>query len=85
MQAALAVLSAEEPDEDLATLAERLGRLETFAGAFDAAAGHLELALQVAEALGLPEVLSEALTSKGTLLDVRRRGNEGHALRRPMP
>jgi tetratricopeptide (TPR) repeat protein len=61
-------------------LAAQLGRLELFAGALDDAAGHLELALDVAEALGLPAVLAEALDSKGVVLSFRRRINEAQAL-----
>ena len=80
MRAAFQVLAGDEPDEDLATLAAQLGRIELFSGALDDAAGHLEVALEAAEALGLPEVLAEALNSKGAVLQFRRRGNESLAL-----
>ncbi|HEY6707274.1 MAG TPA: AAA family ATPase, partial [Actinomycetota bacterium] len=80
MEAAFAVLAAEEPDEDLAVLAAELGRLHTFEGDLDRAAERIEAALQVAETLGLPEVLAEAFITKANILVGRARPVEGYAL-----
>jgi class 3 adenylate cyclase/tetratricopeptide (TPR) repeat protein len=49
MEQSLALLSNEEPDEDLAWLAAQLGRFLFFAGQIDAAAQRIETALQIAE------------------------------------
>jgi len=64
LEQALARLSSEEPDEDVAVVAAQLGRYLVLGGQPEAAVPQLEFALQVAEALGLPAVFAEALTSK---------------------
>jgi predicted ATPase len=76
------VLAEEEPDADLAALAAQLGRFMFFAGQHELALQRLETALGLAEALLLPEVLSQALTTKGTLLASHGRKQEGLALMR---
>ena len=58
MERALAVLADEEHDADTATLAVQLGRLLYFAGRREEAVERTEFALEIAEALLLPEVLS---------------------------
>ena len=76
------VLSQEEPDADLAWLAAQLGRFLFFGGSVDAAFERIESALRIAEALRLPEVLSQALNTKGLILDAQSRPSEGLALLR---
>src|SRR5437867_768949 len=63
----------EEPDEDLAMLAAQLGRFLFFEGKTELAAERLEVALDIAEALWLPEVLSQALNTKSLTLQVKGR------------
>jgi len=80
MEEAFQVLVGDEPDADLATLAAQLGRLHYFKGDVDRVAPRLELALEIAERLRLPEVLSQALNTKAILLESRGRREEGLAL-----
>jgi class 3 adenylate cyclase/tetratricopeptide (TPR) repeat protein len=75
-------LSQEEPDESLASLAAQLGRFMFFAGQIDVALQRTETALEFAEALSLPEVLSQALNTKALVLYSRGRRHEGLALLR---
>ena len=58
------MLSQEEPDGDLATVAATLARLLFFSGRMEDSAARVEVALEIAEAQGLPEVLSQALNTK---------------------
>ena len=78
MERSFQVLSGEEPDEDLAMLAAQLGRLEFFAGRTEEAAKRVDMAIDIAESLWLPEVLSQALNTQGLILyagqDRRRHG-----------
>jgi predicted ATPase/class 3 adenylate cyclase len=80
MKAAYEVLSVEEPDADLATLAHALGRLEYFRGNMDEAVRHNELALTLAEKLQLPEVFAHALNTKYLILGSWGRPEEALAL-----
>ena len=82
MNQAFEVLSEEEPDEDLAALAAQIGRFAFFAGQSDLAVQRIETALDLAEALLLPEVLSQALNSKAIMLVARDRTKEGLAVLR---
>jgi class 3 adenylate cyclase/tetratricopeptide (TPR) repeat protein len=82
MNQAFDVLSQEEPDDDLAALAAQLGRFAFFAGESDLAFQRIETALDLAEALLLPEVLSQALNSKAMMLGARDRPKESLALYR---
>jgi class 3 adenylate cyclase/tetratricopeptide (TPR) repeat protein len=75
MERAFAVLAGDAPDEDLATLAVRLGSLHQFKGDAEASAERVETALDIAEKLGLPEILSQALITKA-MLAMRRRHDE---------
>jgi predicted ATPase/class 3 adenylate cyclase len=68
MEEAFRVLGADEPGEDFAALAAELGRLHHFAGDNVRALERVELALETAEALNLPEVLSQALNTKSLIL-----------------
>ena len=80
MQRSFEVLSQEEPDEDLATLAAQLGRFMFFGGQYEVAAQRIETALDLAEALLLPEVLSQALNTKAVMLQSRGRRTEAAIL-----
>jgi class 3 adenylate cyclase/tetratricopeptide (TPR) repeat protein len=80
MEQAFAVLSADEPDGDLAWLAHQLARLYYFRGEKKLASERLELALEVGESLRLPEVVSHALNTKALVLE--HRPNESSALLR---
>jgi class 3 adenylate cyclase/tetratricopeptide (TPR) repeat protein len=80
MNASFEVLSREEPDEDLAALASQLGRFLFFAGERDLGLERIEVALDLAEALLLPEILSQALNTKGMILAGRERLQEASAL-----
>jgi tetratricopeptide (TPR) repeat protein len=82
MERSFAVLSEEEPDSDLATVAATLARLLFFSGQAAASAARVEVALEIAEALGLPEVLSQALNTKSLTLLARGRQREALALLR---
>jgi class 3 adenylate cyclase/tetratricopeptide (TPR) repeat protein len=64
MQSSYEALAGGEPDADLALVAAQLARLAYFAGERERAIEAVEVALDMAEALRLPEVLAEALTSK---------------------
>ena len=74
------LLSQEEPDADLAELAAQLGRFLFFAGRHDVAMQRIEAALEMTEALSLPETFSQALNTKAIMLVSHRRGMEGLAL-----
>jgi tetratricopeptide (TPR) repeat protein len=76
------VLSEEEPDADLATLAAQLGRFLFFAGRHDAAMQRIEAALEMSEALALPETFSQALNTKAIWLMAHGRKMEGLTLLR---
>jgi tetratricopeptide (TPR) repeat protein len=80
MDRSFELLTREEPDDDLGALAAQLGRFMFFAGQHDVALQRIETALEIAEDLSLPEVLSQALTTKGFLLTSRGRRQEGRAL-----
>ena len=82
MNRAFEVLSQDEPDEDLAALAAQLGRFLFFGGEADLAFRRVETALDLAEALLLPEVLSHALNTKAIMLTARDRSKEGLAVLR---
>ncbi|MDP9232319.1 MAG: AAA family ATPase [Actinomycetota bacterium] len=80
MERAFDVLSQEEPDEDLASLAAQLGRFLFFAGQSDLALQRIETALELAEALGVPEIFSDALNTKAIIFAGRGRRLESLAL-----
>ncbi len=72
LESSFQVLSNQEPDEDLATLAAELARLHHFAGNREPARARIEFALEIAEALRLPELISDALNTKSLLLRASR-------------
>jgi tetratricopeptide (TPR) repeat protein len=80
MERAFAVLANDPPDEDLATLAVRLGSLLHFKGDSKTGAERTETALDIAEKLGLPEILSQALNVKAMFATQRRHEEEAMAL-----
>ena len=82
MNRAFEVLFEKEPTEELAAIAAQLGRFMFFAGETDLALQRIETALDVAEALLLPETLSQALNTKAILLNTRGRRKEALALLR---
>jgi predicted ATPase len=80
METAFRTLSEEERDADLGSLAAESGRVLFFSGQTEAALARVEVALQIAEALWLPEVLSEAVNTKGIILSAVGRRKEGLSL-----
>ncbi len=80
MDAALELLSSEEGDADVAALTAQIARFTFFAGNPDVALDRVETALELAEALGLPEVLSQAINTKAMILVTKGRPAEGGAL-----
>ncbi len=80
MEAAYEVLRTDEPDADLATLAAELGRLHYFKGEIEIATERVDAALEIAEGLGFPEVISQALNTKGIIALARARPEEGAGL-----
>ena len=79
---ALQVLADDEPDADLATLAAEAARLHFFRGDLELAERQVERALEIAESLGVWEVLVEALNTKHLVLDSAGRYEEALALLR---
>jgi class 3 adenylate cyclase/tetratricopeptide (TPR) repeat protein len=73
MEAALAVIGADDPDEDIALLTARLGNAYLFTGEPERAAELIERALDMGEALGLPEILVRGWGAKAVLVAPRRR------------
>jgi class 3 adenylate cyclase/tetratricopeptide (TPR) repeat protein len=82
MRSAHAVLSGEEPDPDLALVAAQFGRFLAIAGRDEEAFPLLEQALELAEHLVLPEVYSQALSSRAVGLTRRGRLQEAGSLLR---
>jgi len=82
LEEAFAALADEEPGPELAELAEALGRLRFFLGENEVAPDRIERALEIAEALVLPDVLVHALNTKHLLLVDAGRLEEGMALLR---
>jgi tetratricopeptide (TPR) repeat protein len=64
LRPALATLSSEEPGEDIAVVAGQLGRFLILSGDLEEAAPYVEQALELAEALDLPDAFAQALTNK---------------------
>jgi class 3 adenylate cyclase/tetratricopeptide (TPR) repeat protein len=72
MERAYAVVADDEPDADLAFLLARLAGAHFFAGDPQRAAERVERALDVAEALYVPEVLVQGWNVKGLIVSSRR-------------
>ncbi|HEY8779717.1 MAG TPA: AAA family ATPase, partial [Solirubrobacterales bacterium] len=82
MERAFAVISADEPDEDLALLAARLSLGYWFSGDLERAAERAELALDISEAHAYPEPLVRALRTKAGVAQSRGHSEESGALLR---
>ena len=82
MNQSFELLSQDEPDADLASLAAQLGRFLFFGGQSELGAQRIEAALEMAENLELPEVLVQALTTKAVILNSKGRRQEALALLR---
>jgi class 3 adenylate cyclase/tetratricopeptide (TPR) repeat protein len=80
MERAFAVLSTDEPDLDLATLAAELGRLHFFKGEIGLATERIDTAIEIAESLWLPEVLSQSLNTQGLIASFNGRSEQSLAL-----
>src|SRR5262249_54027827 len=80
LEHALESLAGEEHGADVAAVAGQLGRFLALGGQSEAASPQLDLALELAEALRLNEVLTQAVTTKGTLLIRRNRLEEARIL-----
>ena len=80
LRAALDVLSTDEPDADVATIAAQFGRLQHFAGHPPEAARWIEIALDMGEDLRLPDVIASSLNTKSLI--VRNHPHESDALLR---
>jgi class 3 adenylate cyclase/tetratricopeptide (TPR) repeat protein len=80
LEDAFAVLAGDDPDADVAALGAQLGRIHYFAGNAELAAARIEAALDMAEELRLPAVISSALNTKSLL--VQKHPNEAEALLR---
>jgi predicted ATPase len=80
LEASLAVLADEEPDADLAVLAAEAARFHFFRGNLNRSLDRVDQALEIAEALWLPETISQALNTKHLILLSRERREEAHAV-----
>jgi class 3 adenylate cyclase/tetratricopeptide (TPR) repeat protein len=80
MEEGLAALAGAEPDEGVAALAAELARAYFFRGDLEAAQERVEQAIDLAEELWVPEVLSNALNTAGLIAGFRGRPEYGLAL-----
>ena len=80
MDRAFQVLVNDPPDESFGFLAAQLGRFQFFCGDARSGGERIETALAIAESLGLPELLSQALNTKNLILLTRGRHQEARAL-----
>ena len=65
------VLRHDEPDADLALLAAQLARFRFLLDDLDGALEPLDFALEIAESLLVPAVVSDALNTKGLIVTLR--------------
>jgi predicted ATPase/class 3 adenylate cyclase len=72
MERAYAVIAADEPDETVALLLARLGHFYFFLGDTERAGERNERALDIAEALQLPQVLCRGWATRAMLLTATR-------------
>src|SRR5262249_48302146 len=76
---AFEIVAGDEPDEDLAQLAQVLSRAYWFRGDLERASERVELALDIAEDLGSPQLLVPALRSKAAIVFSRGHVQEATA------
>jgi len=81
MERAFEVISADEPEDDLATIAAQLSGFYFFSGDLERAAERAELALDIAEAGSYVETLVHALMRKSFIPETRGHPHETLALR----
>jgi tetratricopeptide (TPR) repeat protein len=82
LKSAYAGLAGERPDPDFAVVVAQLGRILVLQGRYEEATPLLEEALQLSEHLELPEVYSQALSSRAVfLMDSDRLAEAGLLLR----
>jgi class 3 adenylate cyclase/tetratricopeptide (TPR) repeat protein len=72
MERSFQVLAGDEPDEDLASLAAELARVLYFTGDHERAAQRIDLALEIVQSLQLQGLISQALTTKAVIVQLRR-------------
>jgi predicted ATPase/class 3 adenylate cyclase len=72
MERSFEVLAGDEPDEDLASLAAESARLLHFTGEHELALQRVDFALEIAESLRLPTMISQALNTKAIILQESR-------------
>jgi class 3 adenylate cyclase/tetratricopeptide (TPR) repeat protein len=77
---ALEAFGADELHPDAGLLNHRLGRSRAYAGDYPGAIGPLERALQIAEALELPDLLATTLEAKGVIYGYTGRIREARFL-----
>jgi len=82
MDRSYTILAQHGPDADLAALVAQIARFMFFHGDLELARDRVETALDMAEALSLPEVLSQALNTKAIILIAHERPREGLTLLR---
>ncbi len=82
MERAFDVLAGDEPDEDLALLAGRLGGAYFFRGDVERALERVELAIEIGESLGAAEVLTEAFNTRAMIAQGGGRPEESIAFLR---
>jgi class 3 adenylate cyclase/tetratricopeptide (TPR) repeat protein len=80
MERALELLSRHEAGPALANAASTLGSLELFMGRRARAMERIELALEIAESLRLPDVFTRAISRRSIALSFFGRDQEGEAL-----
>jgi class 3 adenylate cyclase/tetratricopeptide (TPR) repeat protein len=76
----LAGIEAEGLDPDVAAVSGVLGRALNFSGRYREATGYIDRALEIAQALKLPDVLGDALTEKGLVCLYTGRAEEARLL-----
>jgi predicted ATPase/class 3 adenylate cyclase len=82
MERAFVVISADEPDEDLALLEGNLSIAYWYGGDLERAAEQAELALDIAEAHAYPAALAIALRAKSAVAESRGHPQEAGALQK---
>jgi class 3 adenylate cyclase/tetratricopeptide (TPR) repeat protein len=68
LKEAFEILRGEEPDSDVGALASQLARFQFFQGDIDGAKVSVELALDMAETLALPELIAQTLNTKSLVV-----------------